>query len=59
MQQNLIEAIAAADAEVASFQMILGEEWLGDAQCSFAALDTAVKELDNAKGKFERIADEL
>ena len=54
----LVEALAAAEAELASFLMILEDGWQGDGRNHFTTLGEAVHELENATGKFERIAGE-
>ena len=52
-----MEAIAAAEAEVASFGLVLQEGWKGNMQSAVATLETAMQALTTALGKFERIAE--
>ena len=59
VQAAFVEAVAAAEADMASFLLILEEGWTGDAKSNLNALEKAVKELGAAKGRLERIADEL
>ncbi len=53
-----MEALSSAEAELASLLLILEEGWTGDDKSQLTALETAMQELQGAKSKFLRIADE-
>ena len=52
------ECFAALDVEIAAFELIMNEGWVGNAAPIFAALGDATKELHEARSKVERIAAE-
>ena len=56
--QKFVEASAAIDVEIAAFELVMSEGWVGDATASLKTLRAAVAELAEARGKCERIASE-
>ena len=59
VQTKLVEALACAEAEKASFELILEPEWQGDGKQQLATLDTAIKDLEKATTRFEVIAEQM
>ena len=53
-----LECSAALDVEVAAFELIMADQWVGNAAQVFAKLCSATKELSEVRGKVQRIASE-
>ncbi len=54
-----MEAIADTQAELASFALILEEGWTGYGKSHIGVLDQAVKNIEQARSRFEVIADQF